>query len=78
MSMPPSTLLPASEEAYRRQIVRLTKERDEARVELATTRAALRAEIRSLQAQVREGTSGRVQALTHELRRLRDTKGDNQ
>jgi hypothetical protein len=61
----------ATEEAYKRQIVRLTVERNEARTERDASRAAHRKEVRLLQALNREGTSHRVEALTRELERMR-------
>jgi hypothetical protein len=61
----------ATEEAYKRQIVRLTQERNDARTERDVSRAAHRKEVRLLQAQNREGTSHRVEALVREVNQLR-------
>lgn len=66
----------ASEEAYRRQIVRLTQERDEARAERDEARKLWKREVRVLQGQVREGTSGRVEALIHEVERMRSARDE--
>jgi hypothetical protein len=59
------------EDAYRRQIVRLTKERNAARCECDEVREKFRREVAELRGQVREGTSARVQALVHELTKVR-------
>lgn len=78
MSMPPTpppVEAEGVESAYRRQIVRLTKERDEARRERDEARAQWKQEVRALQAQLREGTSAQVAALRIELARLRARTG---
>lgn len=64
----------ANEAAYQRQIVRLTQERNEARAELAKTKAGLIAETRVLRAQVSEGTSNLVAALRIELNKSREVR----
>lgn len=64
----------ASEAAYQRQIVRLTAERDEARVERDKARKDWAAEVRLLKAQVREGASTRVEALIRELEKVRSER----
>lgn len=53
--------------AYRRQIVRLTTERDEARRERDEARGQLRTETEQLRALIREGTSAQVEALRRML-----------
>lgn len=61
----------STEAAYRRQIVKLTEERDAARAERDTARAEWQKEVRIIRAQLAEGTSPRVEALTTELERVR-------
>ncbi len=60
-----------AEQAYRRQIVRLTNERNEARTERDQALADWKAEVQILRAQLAEGTSPRVEALRRELNRVR-------
>jgi hypothetical protein len=60
-----------SEAAYRRQVVRLTEERDQARAERDAARIAWKKEVRLLSARLNEGLSPRVEALQHELERIR-------
>jgi hypothetical protein len=67
-----ATEVEQTEAAYRRQIVRLTQERDEARRERDESRRTHKHDVRKLEAAVREGTSARVVALTRELERLRE------
>lgn len=55
---------------YRRQIVRLTEERNAARAELKEEREKHRAEVDLLSAQLREGTSAQVEALRRMVRTL--------
>jgi hypothetical protein len=64
----------AAEVVYRRNIVKLTEERDAARKELETVRAEWQREARILRAQVAEGTSARVEALTFEIERIRSDR----
>jgi hypothetical protein len=64
----------AAETAYRRRILKLTEERDEARAERDKAREDLAKETRILRAQLAEGTSPRVEALTRELNRLREDR----
>lgn len=65
-----------TEAAYRRQIVRLTNERDDARGGRDEARRLWKQEVRALEARLREGTSARVEALTAELERLRAVVDD--
>ncbi|MGI5247581.1 hypothetical protein [Dactylosporangium sp. CA-139066] len=58
------------EQAYRRQIVQLTKDRNEARDERDQALANWGNEVQILRAQLAEGTSPRVEALRRELRRV--------
>lgn len=64
----------ATEAAYRRRVLKLTEERDEARAERDDARLAAAKEARILRAQLAEGTSPRVEALTRELNRLREER----
>lgn len=64
----------ASEAAYQRQIVRLTKERDEARAELAQLKKSSATEARALRAQISEGTSDLVTALRLQVNGFRDER----
>lgn len=64
----------ATEAGYRRQIVRLTQERDEARAERDDARKVWKDEVRVLAAQLSEATSPRVDALNRELIRTRDER----
>lgn len=64
----------ANEAAYRRRILKLTEERDEARSERDEARHSLAKETRILRAQLAEGTSPRVEALTRELNRMREER----
>lgn len=61
----------ASEAGYKRQVVRLTQERDEARAALAKLRTDSAAEARKFGAQVSAGTSDLVEALRREVNRMR-------
>jgi hypothetical protein len=63
-----------TEEVYRRNIVKLTRERDEARAERDRAREDWKKESRILRAQLAEGTSARVEALTRELNRVREDR----
>lgn len=64
----------STEAAYRRRILKLTEERDVAKAERDKARADQAKETRILRAQLAEGTSPRVEALTRELNRLRDER----
>lgn len=57
-------------EAYRRQIVRLTNERDEARRERDEALAKFGTETEVLRVQIREGTSAQVEALRRMLAKV--------
>lgn len=63
-----------NEAAYRRRILKLTEERDAARAERDEARADWQKEVRILRAQLAEGTSPRVQALTRQLNKMRDER----
>lgn len=67
-----ATEVEQTESAYRRQIVRLTEERDEARRERDEARAAWRKETRELTGRLSEGLSPRVEALSRELEKFRE------
>lgn len=64
-----------AEEAYKRQIVRLTEERNKARAERDEAVQHWQKEVRILRAQLAEGTSPRVEALTRELNKSREKLG---
>lgn len=64
----------ASEATYRRRVLKLTEERDAACAERDKARDALAKESRILRAQLAEGTSPRVEALTRELSRMREER----
>ncbi len=61
----------AKEAAYRRQIVRITEERDQARRERDDARVEWRKEARILSARLSEAASPRTEALSRELERAR-------
>lgn len=60
-----------TEATYRQRVVKLTEERDAARSERDAVKAEWQKEVRILRAQLAEGTSPRVEALTQELERVR-------
>lgn len=66
----------ATEDAYRRRVLKLTEERDAARAERDKARTDLAKETRILRAQLAEGTSPKVEALTRELNRIREERDE--
>lgn len=66
----------ATEAGYRRQIVRLTEERNQARGERDKALDDWSKEVRILRAQLAEGTSPRIEALSRELNRLRGERDE--
>lgn len=65
-----------TEATYRQRVVKLTEERDAARAERDDAKAAWQKEVRILRAQLAEGTSPRVEALTREVERIRQERDD--
>lgn len=63
-----------TEATYRQRVVKLTEERDTARTERDAAKAAWQKEVRILRAQLAEGTSVRVEALTREVERIREER----
>lgn len=64
----------SSETVYRRRILKLTEERDTARAERDKALLDWKKDIRILRAQLSEGTSPRVEALSQELNRVREER----
>ena len=66
----------STEAAYRRRVLKLTEERDAARSGRDTAKKEWAKEVRILRAQLAEGTSPRVEALTRGLNRMRGERDE--